>query len=247
MKLQKVLSLVRKAVEDYQMIAAGDVVAVGISGGKDSLTLLQALSELKRFYPQPYTLRAITVDLGFDNMRLDKISDLCAGFNVPYDIIKTDIADVVFEKRHEQNPCSLCSKMRKGALGRFAREAGINKIAYGHHRDDVIETLMLSLIYEGRLNTFAPVTYLDRTDIHIIRPLLYMEEADVQGFVNKYALPVVKSPCPVDGHTKREYIKGLISDLNTVHPGLHGRMFTAVKNSKIAGWERNPPRQGIPH
>ena len=228
------------------MIEAGDHVAVGISGGKDSLTLLHALHGLRGFYPRPFELSAITVDLGFKDLHLNKIVDMCVELGVTYHIINTDIADVVFAKRQEQNPCSLCAKMRKGALNDFAKGVGINKIAYGHHRDDVVETLMLSLIYEGRLYSFAPVTYLDRSDLHVIRPLIYMTEADVVGFSNAARLPVLKSPCPVDGHTKREYAKELLRSLNAEHPGVRERMFTAVKNSKIAGWERNPPRQGIP-
>ena len=214
MKLQQVYSLTRKAIDDYHMIQAGDEIAVGISGGKDSLTLLYALQGLRRFYPHPFKLCAVTVDLGFDNLKLDKISDLCEDLDVPYHIIHTDIAKIIFEDRRESNPCSLCAKMRKGALNDAMKAIGCNKVAYAHHKDDVVETMMMSLIYEGRLHTFRPVTYLDRTDITVIRPLVYMNEADVIGFVNKYKVPVVKSPCPADGHTKREYIKNLVQKIN---------------------------------
>ena len=236
MKLQQVYSLTRKAIDDYHMIQAGDEIAVGISGGKDSLTLLYALQGLRRFYPHPFKLCAVTVDLGFDNLKLDKISDLCEDLDVPYHIIHTDIAKIIFEDRRESKPCSLCAKMRKGALNDAMKAIGCNKVAYAHHKDDVVETMMMSLIYEGRLHTFRPVTYLDRTDITVIRPLVYMNEADVIGFVNKYKVPVVKSPCPADGHTKREYIKNLVQKINLESPGVKGRIFTAIQSGKLDGW-----------
>ncbi|MGN1197776.1 MAG: ATP-binding protein [Acetatifactor sp.] len=236
MKLQQVLSYVRKAVDDYHMIEEGDKIAVGISGGKDSLTLLYALSDLRRFYPKHFELCAITVDLGFDNLNLDKIKELCIKLDVEYTIIKTDIAQIIFHDRKESNPCSLCAKMRKGALNQAIKEAGCNKVAYAHHKDDVVETMLMSLIYEGRFHTFSPVTYLDRMQLSVIRPLMYMNEADVIGFVNKYDVPVVKSPCPADGHTKREYIKNLLRDLNRENPGVKERMFTAITNGNLKGW-----------
>jgi len=218
------------------MISHGDRIAIGISGGKDSLTLLYAMQALKLFYPIPFELSAITVDLGFDNLNLDKVSELCESLEVPYTIVKTDIAKIVFDDRQEKNPCALCAKMRKGALNEAIKKEGINKIAYAHHKDDVVETMLLSLIFEGRFHTFAPVTYLDRMDLHVIRPMLYMDEADVIGFVKKNNVPVVKSPCPVDGHTKREYAKTLLKDLNTENPGARERMFTAIQRSDINGW-----------
>lgn len=237
MKLQQVYSLTRKAIDDYHMIKSGDRIAVGISGGKDSLTLLYALQGLKSFYPLPFELCAVTVDLGFDNLNLDKIKELCASLDVEYRIVKTDIAKIVFEERKESNPCSLCAKMRKGALNDAMKAAGCNKVAYAHHKDDVVETMMMSLIYEGRFHTFNPVTYLDRTGMTVIRPLIYMNEADVIGFVHKYDVPVVKSPCPADGHTKREYIKNLVREINLAAPGVKDRMFTAIQNSKSEGWK----------
>jgi len=236
MQLQQVLSLVRKACEEYNMIEEGDKIAVGISGGKDSLTLLYALAHLRRFYPKKFELYAITVDLGFDNLNLDKIKELCEELEVDYTIVKTDIANIVFNERKEKSPCSLCAKMRKGALNDAMKQKGINKIAYAHHKDDVVDTMMMSLIYEGRFHTFSPVTYLDRTELYVIRPLMYMKEADVIGFVNKYNVPVVKSPCPVDKHTKREYVKDLLKEINKDNPGVKDRMFTAIKDSNIKGW-----------
>lgn len=237
MKLQQVLSYVRKAVDDYRMIEENDRIAVGISGGKDSLTLLYALHGLKRFYPNHFEIHAVTVDLGFENLNLDKIKELCATLEVPYTIVKTDIATIIFEDRRESNPCSLCAKMRKGALNEAIKAAGCNKVAYAHHKDDVVETMLLSLIYEGRFHTFSPVTYLDRMDLKVIRPLMYMDEADVIGFVKLYEVPVVKSPCPVDGYTKREYVKKLLKSLNMENPGVKERMFTAIQRGNMEGWQ----------
>lgn len=236
MKLQQVLSYVRKAADDYQMIAENDKIAVGISGGKDSLTLLYALNALKRFYPKHFDICAVTVDLGFENLNLSEIETLCAALGVEYNIIKTNIAEIVFETRKESNPCSLCAKMRKGALNDAIRQSGCNKVAYAHHKDDVVETMLMSLIYEGRFHTFSPVTYLDRTEITVIRPLIYMNEADIIGFVHKNNVPVVKSPCPADGHTKREYIKQLLKRLNQENPGVKERMFTAIQSGNLKGW-----------
>ncbi|MCI9142515.1 MAG: tRNA 2-thiocytidine(32) synthetase TtcA [Lachnospiraceae bacterium] len=237
MKLQQVLSYTRKAVEDYQMIEQGDRIAVGISGGKDSLTLLYALHGLRRFYPKSFELHAVTVDLGFRNLDLSRIEELCRELEVEYTIVKTDIAQIIFEERKEENPCSLCAKMRKGALNQAIKENGCNKIAYAHHKDDVVETMLMSLIYEGRFHTFSPVTYLDRMELTVIRPLIYMKEADVIGFVHKYDVPVVKSPCPADGYTRREYVKQLLRQLNQENPGVKERMFTAIQNGRMKGWE----------
>lgn len=236
MRLQQVLSYVRKAIDDYNMIEEGDKIAIGISGGKDSLTLLYALHDLRRFYPKKFEIHAVTVDLGFRNLLLDKIKDLCQELGVEYTIVETDIAKIIFEDRKEENPCSLCAKMRKGALNQAIKKAGCNKVAYAHHKDDVVETMLMSLIFEGRFHTFAPVTYLDRMELTVIRPLLYMKEADVIGFVNKYNVPVVKSPCPADGHTKREYVKNLLRQLNQENPGVKERMFTAIQSGNLKGW-----------
>lgn len=241
MKLQRVLSEVRKAVDDYHMIAEGDKIAVGISGGKDSLTLLYALSSLRRFYPHPFEMVAVTVDLGFANLDLTEIKKLCEKLEVPYTVVKTQIGQIVFEQRQENNPCALCAKMRKGALNEAMKQLGCNKIAYAHHMDDVVETMMLSLLYEGRFHTFSPVTYLDDMGLTVIRPLIYMKEADVIGFVRKYEVPVVKSPCPADGHTKREYVKQLLKQLNTENPGVKQRMFTAIQNGcdNLKEWNKD--------
>lgn len=228
MKLQKLYSYTRKAIDDYEMINEGDKIAIGISGGKDSLTLLYALSGMRKFYPKKYELVAISVDLGLGIQNMDKIKELCDSLEVPLYIEKTEIGNIVFDIRKEKNPCSLCAKMRKGALNNKALELGCNKIAYAHHKDDIIETMMMSLIYEGRINSFAPVTHLEKTGLYVLRPMMYVSEAEVIGFKNKYQLPVAKNPCPVDGHTKREYIKKLISEINKENPGVKERMFTAI-------------------
>lgn len=238
MKLQQLLSYTRKAVDEYSMIQEGDHIAVGISGGKDSLTLLHAMHGLKRFYPQKFELSAITVDLGYDSADFTPVERLCKEMDVPYKLVKTDIARILFDERKESNPCSLCAKMRKGALNEAVKAMGCNKVAYAHHKDDIIETMFLSLIFEGRFHSFSPKTYLDRMDLTVIRPMMFVDEADVIGFKNRYALPVVKSPCPIDGHTKRQYAKDLVHQLNLEHPGAKQRMFTAILNGNIQGWPK---------
>lgn len=236
MQLQRLLSYTRKAVDEYDMIQEGDHIAVGISGGKDSLTLLYALHGLRRFYPKKFELSAITVDLGFEGFDLSPIQSLCSEMQVPYKIVKSEIYDILFNIRKESNPCSLCAKMRKGALNQAIKEMGCNKVAYAHHKDDIIETMLLSLIFEGRFHSFSPRTYLDRMDLTVIRPLMFVDEMDVIGFKNKYDLPVVKSKCPVDGYTKRQYAKELLRQLNTDHPGARERMFHAILSGNISGW-----------
>lgn len=240
MKLQQLLSYTRKAVDDYQLIEEGDKIAVGISGGKDSLTMLYALHGLRRFYPKHFDIHAITVDLGHTGFDVSPISQLCEELQVPYTVVHTEIAKIIFEDRRESNPCSLCAKMRKGALNEAIKQEHCNKVAYAHHKDDIIETMLLSLLFEGRFHSFSPKTYLDRMDLTVIRPLMYVPEADVIGFKNKYHLPIVKSPCPADGYTKREYAKQLVKQLNTETPGAKERMFTAILNGNIAGWPQKP-------
>ena len=236
MKLQRLLSLTRQAVDDYALIDSGDKIAVGISGGKDSLTLLYALHGLKRFYPNEFELSAITVDLGFENFDLSPVRSLCSELSVPFTVVPTDIGKILFETRKESNPCALCAKMRKGALNETAKQMGCNKIAYAHHRDDLIETMLLSLIYEGRFYAFSHKTFLDRTELTVIRPMIYVSEADVIGFKNRFSLPVCKNPCPVDGKTKREYVKQLTKQLNLQAPGVKERLFHAITEGNIEGW-----------
>ena len=242
MKLQRLLSLTRQALDTYGLIQDGDRIAIGVSGGKDSLTLLHALHHLRRFYPEKYELCAITVDLGLGNMDLEPVAAMCREFEIPYEIISTEIGAVLFDIRKETNPCSLCAKMRKGALNEAALKLGCNKIAYAHHRDDLIETMLLSLIYEGRFYSFSPKTHLDKTGLTLIRPLMYVQEADVIGFKNKYHLPVCKNPCPVDGKTKREYVKQLTKKLNHDSPGVKDRFFHAIIDGNNPGWPERTDR-----
>lgn len=236
MKLQQLLSYTRKAVDDYQMIEEGDKIAIGVSGGKDSLTLLYALKGLQRFYPKHFELTAVTVNLGFEGFDLTAVKQLCEELEVPYHVIDTEIADIIFRVRKEAHPCSLCAKMRKGALNTAVKELGCNKVAYAHHRDDIIETMLLSLLFEGRFYAFSPKTFLDRMQLTVIRPMMYVPEVDVIGFRNKYQLPVAKNPCPADGATKREYAKQLVRQLNIDHPGVKDRMFHAIVTGNMEGW-----------
>lgn len=237
MKLQRLMGFARRAIDDYKMIQEGDKIAVGVSGGKDSLTLLYALSGLRRFYPNKFELEAITVSMGYKEADFSGVAKLCQELDVQYTLVETDIAEILFEQRKESNPCSLCAKLRKGAFNNKAKEIGCNKKAYAHHYDDVIETMLMSLLYEGRFHCFSPVTYLDRSDITLIRPLIYVDEQDIINFKNTYHLPVVDNPCPVDGYTKREYAKQLIKTLDNDSPGLRERLFTAIREGNIPGWK----------
>lgn len=228
MTTQKMLSVMRKGVTKYKMIKDGDKIAVGVSGGKDSVTLLKLLAEYKRFSPERFELIAIAVDLNFKDNPTDfkPIQALCEALNVPFYIEKTDIGQVVFDVRKETNPCALCSKMRKGALNNLAKNLGCNKVAIGHHADDLIDTLMLSLLYEGRLSTFAPKSYLDKMDLILIRPMIMIKEMDIISFSK--TLPVVKSCCPANKMTKREYVKDLLRDISKDIPNVRDMVFTAL-------------------
>lgn len=237
MELKRLLSQTRKAIDEYKMIDDGDKIAVGISGGKDSLTLLYALHELQRFYPKKFEIEAITVHAGIDGMDFAPVNRLCDELNIRYTIINTDIFDIVYNVRKESNPCALCAKLRKGAFNTKALELGCNKIAYAHHKDDVVETFIMSLMLEGRIHTFSPVTYLDKTGLTLIRPLIYIKETDIVGFKNKYNLPIVNNLCPADGETKREYAKGLLKSINRDIPGVKEHIFTAILNGKTDGWD----------
>ena len=243
--IKRVLSYVRRAIDDYEMIHAGDKIAVGVSAGKDSLTLLCAMAELRRFYPTPFELCAITVDMGFEGVDFSGIRALCESLEVPYHVIPTQISTVIFDIRKEKNPCSLCAKMRRGALYRGAKELGCSSVALGHHFDDVVETFMLNLFYEGRLGCFQPVTYLSNTDIHMIRPMIYMPEKDVRYFATKAELPVVKSPCPADGNTEREEMKQLLARLERENKGLRYRIFGAIQRGEIDGFRVHGKMQGM--
>ena len=238
------LSYTRRAVDDYSMINEGDKIAVGVSAGKDSLALLCALSQLRRFYPKKFELIAITVDMGFDGMDFSPIKNFCEDLNVEYHVVPTQISKIIFDVRKESNPCSLCAKMRRGALHTAAKELGCNKVALGHHFDDAVETFMLNLFYEGRLGCFQPVTYLSRIDLHVIRPLIYMPEKDVRYFANKVELPVISSPCPADKNTERENMKQLLASIEKDNKGLRYRIFGAIQRGEIDGFKTMGRMQG---
>ncbi len=226
----------RRAIDDYNMIKNGDKIAVGISGGKDSLALLAALSAYKKFADKDFSLMAITIDMGFEGMDFSPIEGFCQSLEVPYIVKKTQIGEVLFDIRKESNPCSLCAKMRRGALCELAKEEGCNKVALGHHNEDVIETFFLSLFYEGRLNSFAPVTYLSRVDMRVIRPLIYVPEGDIKGYASRTALPVVKNLCPMDGHSKRQDMKDFINEKNKEDHHFKTRIMHAIKTG-IEDWK----------
>lgn len=230
------MGLVRRCVDDYKMIQEGDRIAVGVSGGKDSLVLLVLLAGLRKYYNKPFELEAITIDMGL-GMDYSVIQELCSHWDVPYTIIKTEIAPIIFDHRKEKNPCSMCSKMRRGALNQAILEKGFNKLALGHHYDDAVETFLMSLLFEGRISCFQPVTNLDRTGIIQIRPMLYIHERTVDNFAIREKLPVITNRCPVDKTTKREEVKNLIFDLSKTYPDLKERIFGAMQRYPLPEWE----------
>ncbi len=243
--MKKVLSYIRRACDDYEMINEGDRIAVGVSAGKDSLTLLCGLAALRRFYPKKFELIAITIDMGFENADFSAISEFCKRINVEYHIVETQISKIIFDVRKEKNPCSLCAKMRRGALHNAAKSFGCNKVALGHHFDDVVDTFMLNLFHEGRIGTFSPVTYLSNTELYLIRPMIYMPEKDVVYFSNKEKLPVVKSPCPADKNTQREVMKNLLAEQEHKNRGVKYRIFGAILRAGIDGYKNTGKLDGI--
>lgn len=234
--MQKIVGLVRRCVEDYNMIESGDRIGVGVSGGKDSLALLVLLAELQKYNHKPFTIEAITIDMGL-GMDYTQIENLCKDLDIPFHLIKTEIAPIIFDHRKEKNPCSMCSKMRRGALNQALLDLGLNKLALGHHYDDAVETFVMSLIYEGRISCFQPVTDLDRTGIIQIRPMLYVHERTVDSFAKRYDLPVLANRCPVDKNTKREEIKQLVYNLSATYPDLKERIFGAMQRLPLPEWE----------
>ena len=234
--MQKLMGLVRRCVEDYHMIEDGDKIAVGVSGGKDSLVLLELLAALRGYHNKSFSLCAITIDMGL-GMDYSGIAEMCRRLEVPYTVIKTEIGPIVFDYRKEKNPCSMCSKMRRGALNQALLDLGCNKLALGHHFDDAVETFLMSLLYEGRISCFQPVTHLDRTGVTQIRPMLYIHEKTVDSFAKRMDLPVLLNRCPVDKHTKREEVKELIYELVKTYPDLKERIFGAMQRYPLEAWE----------
>lgn len=237
-EMKRLLSFVRRAVDDYQMIEEGDRIAVGVSGGKDSLVLLEVLAQMRIFYPKKYEVVAITIDMGFEGTDFSEVAEFCRRINVEYKIVKTEIAKIIFDVRKESNPCSLCAKMRRGSLHAAAQELGCNKVALGHHYDDAIETFMMNLLFEGRIGCFSPKTYLSNRKINLIRPLIYAQEKDVLYFIRRRTLPIVKSLCPEDHATERENMKNLLSELERKNKGVKHRIFTAMCRSEVDGFKK---------
>lgn len=235
-RLNYFTSTVRRGVDDFNMISEGDRIAVGVSGGKDSLVLLSSMAHLQTYYPKKFELVAISLDLGFPDMDFTPIAEFCRRLSVPYRLIKTNIREIVFDVRQEPNACSLCSKMRRGALNDSIKTMGCNKLALGHHCDDAIETFMMSLIFEGRLNCFKPKTYMSRADVWQIRPMIYADEAKIAQLCNSMNLPVITNTCPMDKESKRHEIKDLIATLETDYPDIKTKIFGAMKRLPLDGW-----------
>ena len=246
--MQHLMGLVRRCVDDYQMIEAGDRIAVGVSGGKDSLALLALMAGLKKYYPKPFELAAITIDMGM-GMDFSAVEEYCKSLEIPYTCVRTEIGPIIFDVRKEKNPCSMCAKMRRGALNDALKAQGFNKIALGHHYDDAVETFLLSLFYEGRLSCFQPVTYLSRMDVTQIRPMLYIGEKAVDSFAKRMNLPVVENRCPADKSTKRQEVKDLLAVLQKQYPDLKTKIFGAMQRLPLPEWGPvTPPkgRQSVP-
>ena len=235
--MQKLTGLVRRCVDDYDMIQAGDKIAVGVSGGKDSVVLLVLLAGLKKYFNKPFELEAVTIDMGLGGMDFSPVEALCRSLDVGFYCKKTEIGPIIFDYRKEKNPCSMCAKMRRGALNQAILDMGYNKLALGHHYDDAVETFVISLLFEGRISCFQPVTELDRTGITQIRPMLYIHEVTIDNFAARANLPVLTNRCPVDKHTKREEVKELVYSLSKTYPDLKERIFGAMQRYPLPEWE----------
>jgi tRNA(Ile)-lysidine synthase TilS/MesJ len=230
--MKKVLGLTRRCIQDFDMIQDGDRIGVGLSGGKDSMVLLYALKLYQNFSPEKFELEAFTIDLGFDGFNISQIEGYCKNIDIPFNVKKTNIKNIVFDVRKEKNPCSLCANMRRGALHNALKEKDFNKLALGHHTDDAIDTLFLSMFYEGRINTLSPKSFLTRKELYVIRPFLYLSEKDIKSAISKFKIPVVTNPCYVDKKTKREEIHNLLESIYAEIPGARDKIFTAMKNGK---------------
>lgn len=242
--MEKILSPLRRAVEDYQMIESGDRIAVGVSGGKDSMALLLSLNALASFYPKPFRVVGISIDPGLDGMSFAEVEAFCQKNQIEYHVKETQIGKIVFDVRKEKNPCSLCAKLRRGALNNAALEYGCNKIALGHHADDVIDTLLLNLVHEGRFGCFSPVTFLDRKQVTVIRPLLYVKEGEIRSCIRRNGIPLVQSTCPANGETERASMHRLCDDLQKQYPDIREKLFGALQRSGVDGWGTDGIRHG---
>lgn len=246
--MQQLMGMVRRCVDDYTMIEAGDKIAVGVSGGKDSLALLALMAGLQKYYPRPFELAALTIDMGL-GMDFSPVEEYCRSLGVPFHRVETQIGPLIFDVRKEKNPCSLCAKMRRGALNDALKSLGFQKIALGHHYDDAVETFLLSLLYEGRLSCFQPVTYLSRMDVTQIRPMLYIGEKAVSSFARRMELPVIENRCPADKSTKRQEVKDLLVTLQKQYPDLKTKIFGAMQRLPLPEWgpvDGAPRRNPLP-
>ena len=237
--MKKTLGCIRKADTDFNLIEDGDHIAVGVSGGKDSLLLLHALSLYRKFSHKNFTITAVTVSLGLEPFDLSSIEALCGELRIPYVVKETQIGEIIFDYRQEKNPCALCAKMRRAVLARTCQELKSNKLALGHHREDVLETLLMSLFYEGRFHTFHPKTLMSRTGITVIRPLVYLPESHVKHMLKTLSLPVVSSPCPADGETKRKEMKELLRKLRAIYPDANERLMHALRQEHYDLWQKD--------
>ncbi|KAJ48760.1 tRNA(Ile)-lysidine synthase TilS/MesJ [Clostridium tetanomorphum] len=237
--MQKLLSKLRRAVNDFKLIESGDKIAVGLSGGKDSITLLHLMSKYRIFSPEKFELIAITIDPG-TGADFSPMANLCKDLDVPFHLIPSDIKQVVFDIRQEKNPCSLCANLRRGILNDTAKQLGCNKVSLGHHKNDAIETLLMSMFYEGRISSFLPKTYLSRKDIYIIRPMIYIDELDIKSIAKKNNFPIIVNPCPANGFTKRQFIKDLTYSLEKEIPGLKNHLLGSLMNvDQLNIWDKN--------
>lgn len=234
--MQNIEGLIRKAIDEYSMIDENDKIAIALSGGKDSMTILYLLKNLQRYYPKKFELMAISVNPGFENFDVDLLQKACDEVKVKLEVVNSDIKQIVFEERKEKNPCSLCANLRRGILNSTAKKYGCNKIAIGHNQDDVLETLLMNMIYAGNLSTFAPKSYMDRSDMTVIRPLIYVEEKSTRNFVKKKQIEIMPKVCPQDGNTTREYALNLIKEFETKNPHFKEGLLGAIKRSKLSGW-----------
>lgn len=236
-EIQKILGKMRKAIDDYQMIEEGDKIAVALSGGKDSISLLYALKNLQLFYPKHFDFIAITINPGFDNFDDSLLKKVCQDIDVELKIVKSDIKQIVFDERKEKNPCSLCANLRRGMLNSIAKENGCNKIALGHNEDDVLETFLMNMIYAGNISVFSPVAYMDRSQMTLIRPLIYVSEKMTRSFVKKAEIPIMPKVCPMDGNSTREYALELLKQLEYKNKNIRANLIGAIKRAKLDGWK----------
>ena len=235
--MQNIEGLIRKAIDEYSMIEDNDKIAIALSGGKDSMTLLYLLKNIQRYYPKKFELMAISINPGFENFDTQLLQKACDDVGVELVVVPSNIKQIVFEERKEKNPCSLCANLRRGMLNSTSKEHGCNKIAIGHNQDDVLETLLMNMIYAGSLATFAPKTYMDRTKMTVIRPLIYVEEKSTKSFVKRRKIAIMPKVCPQDGNTTREYTLGLLKEFESKNSHVRAGLIGAIKRAKISGWE----------